>query len=225
MSRLRRVKRLNRLLLAELGPNPLREWVHTRDGRLTHPMHVFEINAQGKDEPVYDYYCGCGKNRSIHTPDCKELTRPVPRYEVRPVLDLARYPDNWCLAAQINEDRSWWEHNFPGFPYRPAWYPVENQAVQLVLGRGLVPTEDDTWEVIKMIRESRQLTEDLETAYDEHELAKAREKQSKLDAALRDAVSVSSRPGAKEEVSFPSAMRFYGRLAQAQQPQQSQQSR
>ena len=201
MSLQRQVRKLNRILLSETGQNPIREWMHSSDTRLLHPMRVFERDGS----VVYDYHCRCGKNVRVHGPECR-ITQPKPRWEMWHLLDLSmpkeKYADCWLVGCRTFPDQSCYV-GCP-FPSAEVWYPFSDRAGVLILNQGTPPSEDLNWELVKMIREWNDLHSTMDQAHDESQLLHKRAQNSKIEAAMRDAISVSSRPGAKEEVSFPS---------------------
>lgn len=207
----RRAFHLNRVLRNNLGENPLHAWLNTDDEELQHPMQVFREAIQPDNtlgwEPVYDYVCGCGKNVTIHSPDCGQISRAIARMRIESALP--DHPHKWVLCYRatvtprafidvVGHDEHfrphWWMPlGIEGFP-PPGYFILRGE-----------PNERATQAAVALITEYRGM-KPAQWAY-ERRRQRTRRDQRIEDRAIdmaRECLGVTLTPGQKGEVSFPS---------------------
>ena len=153
----RLIKKLNLRLAAELGRTPSGEGLYRwqwSEGWM-HPMRVIDSET---GQPKFNYRCGCGLNRAVHTPACGTLIVAEPVYEPRKILPSLKR--QWAVALWC-----------PPLP-EPLWrrefgsalqYPANGYLVPVGGGHGgviaiqpdLLPDLDVTNEFIFLVREQR----------------------------------------------------------------------
>lgn len=189
----RSIARQNRILASELGSKPLHAWKYSED--LVWPMQ--ELDDAG--QPVYDYRCACGVNVSVHAASCL-LTVPTPRYIQRKVS--LRLSNQWCVATlQTDGDLAAWI---------PLGYNRHYTPEYVCLDPGVLPCEEITWEVVRLIRDARSQTwADIENAYDEkHGPASGAPGKERLKYradvkdAIKEELGLTTEPGKCRETSF-----------------------
>ena len=215
----RHIRRLNRLLLRELGEDPPFQWIHSQDRLLQHEMAVYN----GDGSKVLDYYCDCGRNVAIHKPACKSLTEARQRTAMRSKLAAMedRYiRDSWVMCyAKIIPESAWKAaydtlQNYP--PGGLCWYPLAwnetDQETGFKVDRGIMlqerpPTEDQTNTFIYMYRDSEELTpRELDAEfYANRDRIERKKKAENIYQLSNEMMAGSFIPGSKGEKSYPAA--------------------
>src|SRR4051812_800852 len=106
----RHMARMNDLLLAELGENPLYRWIHSESADFKRAMRCIEDHTGAL---IWDYRCPCGLNVSVHSVVCVEgaLVVAVPKWEIRKID--ATLVDQWVLCCrQIPMSEFEWQRVF-----------------------------------------------------------------------------------------------------------------
>lgn len=225
MSLERRVNKLNRLLLSELGSSPAYLWVWSES------PFFFRLSPQLDDsgQPIYNYRCACGLNRAVHSPDCQSLILPEPALErVKIYWWLENVWALCCLQPSPRDSRE--------IPVPLSFFSHRLRRPETVsLPPNESPSESSTGEIIRMFRDHR--SRSFTDLQNEVEARRARELQTAppspreqayaraawadgrvyrpspqfygrrfddLRCKIREELGISSRPGAKNEVSFPS---------------------
>lgn len=195
----RKMRRFNKILHTELGENPLYQWIWSESADFLHPM----LKLRDDGSQLYDY-------KALPS----GLITAIPIIETRKIDPNANR--TWVMCVRRFPDEEEWIATFGTYHNYPAqgkWIPVDRNQIDPATGRitalGNIrvdePTEDQTWEFIQMVREFREL--DVEDAsYDAENAANRRERQfiQNTKDDIKEELGVSSVPGTKQDISFPS---------------------
>jgi hypothetical protein len=204
----RHISKLNRMLLAELGQNPLYRWIHSESADFKRAMR--SMNDDGT--PVWDYRCPCGLNVSVHSAECVagRLVIAEPRWEIRktdPTME-----DQWvlCSLQYPMSPREWLETFGTRLPYpkNGSWAPVETETRTVAMPPGTVPGEIFNMALIRARQRSREIkASDIANAFESREQKKDQKRQENIRERISDALPVSPDPGKRNgNVSLPAVM-------------------
>lgn len=183
------IRRENDYLRQELGVSsghPRYQWKW--GGELDMPMIL--VDDAGKI--IYDYFCRCGKNVSVHAAECN-WTTPRPQWEMRSLVPNRQ--DQWILCSwQAPEaSRDDWEAAFAGQPYPSDGYliPVGDAEKCVCVPPGQVPYRATTDLCIQSIREHFTKTGAQRSAETKEKWAANEEKElATLELRCKDAFPV-----------------------------------
>lgn len=224
----RHIRKLNRLLLAELGENPLYQWIYSESAEFKRAMRL--MDEDGKLE--WDYQCPCGLNVSVHSAACSpptmhpnwdreegepetvlraatqsSLVVAVPAFEIRktdPTL-----VDQWVLCSlQLPMSEHEWAETFGTrlpYPRNGTWAPVETETHTVAIAPGTIPGERLTMALIRARQRSREIkARDIANAFDAREQKKDEKRQEHIRERIIDSLPVNPYPGTRSgNVSLP----------------------
>lgn len=165
------VKASNLLLAQELGRNPFGggkyEWRYSEDW--VRPKRAYAVGADEKLIPEYDYVANSESG----------ILEAKPKYITERVcLDLQ---NQWVMSVWMaSEDFEEWRLKYGDsleWPKHGDYWPVSHPQGSVCLDSGMVPTEDITWEFIRIVRKDR---EDLKT-YEERKHKEYLLREKRLD--------------------------------------------
>jgi hypothetical protein len=228
MSAERHIRKMNRLLLAELGENPLYQWIHSESAEFKRAMRV--VDDAGK--PEFDFRCPCGLNVSVHSAACSpptmqpnwdredgepemelraattsSLVVAEPKWEIRKT-DPALV-DQWVLCClQIPMSEHEWKQTFGTrlpYPKNGTWAPVETETRIVAMPPHTLPGENFTMACIRGRQRSREIkASDIANAFHSREQKKDEQRQEKIRYRISDALPVNPYPGTRSgNVSLP----------------------
>lgn len=194
----RHIRKMNRLLLAELGENPLYRWIHSESPDFMRAMRI--TNEDGT--LPFDYRCPCGLNASVHSPECiaGQLVVAEPVWEIRKTdLDLI---DSWVLCClQIPMSEHEWTQTFGTrlpYPKNGTWAPVQTETRTVAMPPGTLPGENFTMACIRGRQRSREIKMcDIANAHDYREQRKDEQRKKHIRERIAEALPVNPNPGTR----------------------------
>ncbi len=183
------VRRLNRLLVSELGGNPRYSWRWSED--LRHVMYV--CDTDGNPEYV---------DKPINLTNGKLLIGRVRKTAVRNLLPF--HKEVWVCCALVEVDSKDGELEGTG---NANWIPLSSsQSGPAALPAGVTPNDELTNAVIISVRRERALPPGhLDDGYEEAQRKREKDRWNRAYDCIRDAATAfHNLPGAKGHVSFPS---------------------
>jgi hypothetical protein len=147
-STLQRILRRANAILATYGgpqPNiPYLSWCYSEPDVYDHlaPKLWFmshELDADG--QPIHDYYCACGVNRSIHTPTCHSLIAPRIRFtKTKSELTIN---DSWVCCRWIPPppESAWIDmyYSLDHYPTQGRYVALSNNGVRVYFHKDNLP--------------------------------------------------------------------------------------
>lgn len=199
------MSKVNGLLLAELGENPLYRWIYSESPDFKRAMRC--IDDEGN--PIWDYRCPCGLNVALHSAEClaDQLVVAVPRWEIRKIIPT--FVDRWVLCCrQIPMSEYEWMQVFGTrlpYPKNGTWAPVATETYTVAAPAGTLPGENFTMAVIRGRQRSREIKMcDIANAHYSREEAKNANLKVEIRKYIADALPVSPTPGSRSgNVSLP----------------------
>ena len=200
----RRAKRANEIFLHEFGPAPGTNlpqlaWFWSED--LLMPDNV--LDAAGN--PILDYFCACGMNRSVHEPSCTSLSVARARMHMVKVCDTVTR--RWVLCRwQVPNRNTWLEIylTLDNFPAGGRYIPLSIESSLTTLPESSPPSEDDSRLICAMIKADADVPAAVQQAKWQEGLEQRDTGKRKLfqDAIRNELPSFGQRPGEKGHVSF-----------------------
>lgn len=216
MSLDRHIRKLNRLLLAELGENPLYRWIYSESPDFMRAMRL--MDDEGK--LLFDYRCPCGLNVAVHSASCSppadqadedglvpwypapatSLIVAEPKWEIRktdPGLN-----DQWVLCClQIPMSEHEWQEMFGArlpYPSNGTWAPVATETRTVAMPPGTLPGENFTMACIRGRQRSREIKMcDIANAHYSREERKDEDRKKHIRERLTDVLPVNPNPGTR----------------------------
>ena len=196
MSAERHIRKLNRLLIAELGDNPPYRWIHSESAEFLRAMRLTDEAGN----PEWDYVCPCGRNVSVHSPECVagHLVIAVPVWEYRktdPFLE-----DQWVLCClQPPPSEHDWTQMFGTllpYPKNGSWAPVATETRTVAMVPGALPGENFTLAICNARRKTREIKMcDIANAQHYREQKKDADRQWNIRKRIADVLPVNPNPG------------------------------
>ncbi len=197
MSAERHIRKLNRLLLAELGDNPPYQWIHSESAEFKRAMRIINEDT---GTPLCDYQCPCGLNAQVHSPECVVggLVVAVPMWETRKVDE--GMVNQWvlCCRQERPSEAEWFKLFGTRLPYpqNGSWAPVATEIRTVAMEAGALPGENFTMAIIRGRQRSRQITiADLNNAAESREAKNDEARKWKILNRIKDVLPVSPDPG------------------------------
>lgn len=197
MSAERHIRKLNRLLLAELGDSPPYQWIHSESAEFKRAMRMIDEDTS---VPLCNYRCPCGLNASVHSPECLVggLVVAEPMWETRKVDE--GMVDQWVLCCRQDRpsEAEWFQlfGTLLPYPANGSWAPVATETYTIALAAGMLPGENYTMAIIRGRQRSREITAaDLNNAFESREAKRERDLKTKIRSRLFDVLPVSPDPG------------------------------
>lgn len=177
----------------------LYEWTHSDDIRLQMPFIYLDDDLQ----PVREYICICGINKSIHKPECK-FTAVRNKAELKSTVPFLT--NQWVLTRwQAPPTESQWTDQFGDqFPYPRNGYrtSVGDQVKTIALKPGKIPSLDITDRIIHAIKNQPSVRE-LDRQFLEQEKKREEKAALKFKEAVKAVATVGDDyPGKNANVSF-----------------------
>jgi hypothetical protein len=205
MSIERHMRKVNRLLLAELGENPLYQWIYSESPEFKRAMRL--MNDDGT--PQFNFRCPCGLNVSVHSAECVagQLVVAEPAWEIRktdPMLE-----NQWVLCClQIPMSEIEWTRTFGTrlpYPKNGTWAPVETETHVVAMPPDTLPGENFTLAICNARRRSREIkAKDIANAFEAREQKKDERRQETIRERIIDCLPVNPFPGTRSgNVSLP----------------------
>ena len=192
----RHIRRLNRLLIAELGQNPPYQWIHSESAEFLRPMRAMDEDGNLK----WDYRCPCGKNVKVHLPECvvAGLVVVEPVYAIRKIDPTLN--DQWVLCClQVPMSEAEWVQTFGSklpYPANGSWAPVCTETRTVAMAPGCLPGENFTMAAIRGRQRSREIPErDIANATVERDKRKDEKRRTHIRERLYDVLPVNPDPG------------------------------
>lgn len=193
----RHIRKLNRLLHAELGEHPPYAWIHSESAEFKRAMRMIDEDTS---VPLCNYRCPCGLNAQVHSPECivGGLIVAEPMWETRKVDE--GIVDQWVLCCrQDRPSEAEWEQLFGTllpYPQTGSWAPVTTETVTIAIAKGMLPGENYTMAIIRGRQRSREITTaDLNNAFESREAKREADLKTKIRHRLTDVLPVSPDPG------------------------------
>lgn len=197
MSAERHIRKLNRLLLAELGENPLYQWIHSESTEFKRAMRMIDEDT---GVPLCNYRCPCGLNAQVHSPECLVggLVVAEPMWETRKVDEGC--VDQWvlCCRQERPSEAEWFQlfGTLLPYPQTGSWAPVSTETYSIAIAPGMLPGENYTLAIIRGRQRSREITAaDLNNRLDTAEAKRDADRKWKIRNRIQDVLPVSPDPG------------------------------
>jgi hypothetical protein len=216
----RHIRRLNRLLLAELGENPPYQWVYSESVEFLRPMRAMDEDGNLK----WDYVCPCGKNVRVHNASCSPSVL-TPHYDeddeavVTWSMDLAKTSSLivatpvWEMRkTDISLDNQWvlcckqfpmsehaWGQVFGSvlpYPKNGSWAPVATETRTVAMAPECLPGKNFTMACIRGRQLSREISAaDIDNATQSRMEHQDRKRRENIHERLTDVLPVNPNPG------------------------------
>jgi hypothetical protein len=191
----RHIRRLNRMLAAELG-SPQYAWIYSESPEFHRAMR--KTDEFGK--PEMDFRCPCGLNVQVHSPECLAgmLVVAEPKWEIRKTNIFLI--DQWvlcCLQLPPSED-AWVEMFGSRLPYpkNGTWAPVETETYTVAMPADALPGENFTMALIRARQKSREIhPSDLANAYENREQLRDKRRFVSARDRIKDVLPFNPDPG------------------------------
>ena len=192
----RHIRKMNRLLLGELGQQPLYQWIYSESAEFMRPMRAMDEDGNLK----WDYRCPCGLNVSVHLPECVAGMLIV----VEPVWEIRKtdpsLTNQWVLCAhQPPPSEHEWRAMFGSvlpYPANGSWAPVGTETHVVAMKPDNLPGENFTMACIRGRQKSREIPDcDIANAIASRDGKRDKDRKWKIRKRLKDALPVSADPG------------------------------
>ena len=192
------MRRLNRLLLSELGDNPPYAWIHSESAEFMRPMRAMTEDG----DLLWNYRCPCGLNVAVHSAECVAGCLIV----VEPVWSIRKTDpelnDQWVLCClQIPMTEAAWLKTFGTilpYPANGSWAPVATETHTVAMHPGSLPGETLTLALIRARQRSREIKDrDIANAATDRDEKKDKVREIKIRERLQDCLPVNPNPGSK----------------------------
>lgn len=184
----------NRVLLSELGTHPLWAWKHTSTLRIRVQRIKESATAANGIEPQYHYKAN----------PLTGLIELSPEYIDMPMLP--KIPDSWVLCRFVEADQEAVFRQQFGvrveYPAGGIWQPLGFTALR----PGIVPSRQDTWNMIHGARANRVAVQDFFEGAEERQNKREAKEARNFGEQLRDKFTAFMEvPGKKGGTSYPAA--------------------
>lgn len=192
----RHIRKLNRLLIAELGQNPPYQWIYSESAEFKRPMRAMTEDG----DLLWNYRCPCGLNVSVHSPECIAgmLMVVEPAWAVRktdPSLE-----NQWvlcCLQTPMGEDA--WMRVFGSvlpYPRNGSWAPVCTETYTVAMAADTLPGENFTMAIIRGRQRSLEIADcDIANAAAYRDEKKTEHRRQHIRERIKDVLPVNPDPG------------------------------
>jgi hypothetical protein len=137
---------------------PYLQWCFSEPDRYDHicpPLWFISWDSDLDGNPVYDYHCACGINRTVHTPDCQSFV--IPKIRMTKVKSAPLLESCWVLCRWIPPppESDWMEiyHSLENYPRQGRYIPVSTGGRVMTLPEANPPLPEASECVIRMFRE------------------------------------------------------------------------
>lgn len=184
------------MLLAELGENPLYQWIHSESPDFMRAMRVVDDAHQ----PQMNYRCPCGLNVSVHSAECVAgaLIVAEPAWEIRKTDPSL--VDQWVLCCrQAPPPEHEWAKMFGTmlqYPKNGTWAPVQTETHTMAMPKGNLPGENFCMALIRARQRTREIpVSKLDSEYTAAEEKKDTTRRQNIRHRIKDALPVNPNPG------------------------------
>ncbi len=201
----RQLRQANEVFARELGcPNnhdPLLAW------RFSEDLFMLVNELDNKDQPAFDFVCGCGVNRAVHEPTCQTLSRAVYRLvraKVAPLIERRWILCRWTPPPPVN---GWVDlyGTLDNYPARGRYIPLAANGHTCTLPESSPPTPDASRLACAMLKEhdSKSLRAHMADAREVVDRRDTGKKDNYRDY-FRDRMGLRGHiPGSRDHVSYP----------------------